>query len=389
MRIRSYKFTNTKEYTDTTYYNEDEHYLDIGYQMLVKFNINLYPQLEKICKLFIDHNIIKQLPDTTTLPHLTELSCSFNKLTEIPYYPNLVTLNASNNLLEVISNYENSNIEHLDVSFNDNFKLNVCLPKCERLFMTDCLLDKLELSILPTLKICDVENNNLTSLTDHKNLIELNIKNNLLKNLLSYPSLRVLYADYNQIQYLNSYDNLKELTITYNKLIYISDQPKLTRLLANHNKITKIGFFPRMKIIDLSYNALKNFIIGEKITHCSLQFNPLELVTLPNMDNSKLKELQIGFDIYKKIYSNISNNVKDIEFKNNNELIREYLKQYCLDKWTDNICIKFQYIKFMNEKIEMDKIAKALRKYTDLDHENIRLILSEIYYKTLIINIYL
>lgn len=388
MRIRSHKFANTKDYIDTTYYNDDEKYLDIGYQMLLNFNIKLYPQINEICKLLIDHNIISLLPNTSILPHLVELSCSFNKLTEIPYYPKLTILNASNNLLKNLLFYENSNIQHVDVSFNKDFQLNIFLPKCEKLFMTDCQLERLELSYLPNLQFCDIENNKLTYLNSHKNLIELNIKNNLISSLLQYPSLKILFADYNKLHSLNSYENLKELTISYNKLTSIADQPKLVRLMIDHNELKTLGHFPRIKIGDLSYNSVTQFIIGENMTHCSLQFNLINNLSLPNLNSMKLKELQISFNIYEKIYPKIINYVKDIEFRNNNEKVEEYLIEYRLEKWSNDICNKFKGINLINRKTKISKLAKYIQKYTNFNLNNILIIVSEIYYKTLIINIY-
>ncbi len=62
MNVRSHRYPDHDDkYIDTTRYDEEENYLDIGFQRLKIFEIRHYPNLNIIEKLFIDHNNLSVL----------------------------------------------------------------------------------------------------------------------------------------------------------------------------------------------------------------------------------------------------------------------------------------------------------------------------------------
>jgi len=389
MHVRSHKFINTHKYIDTTYYDEKENCLDIGYQMLIRIDLKLYPKISNISKLLVDYNNITVLPPSSLLPHLQELSCSSNKLSSIPYYPKLYFLNVSKNFLTNLIYYDMSNLDYLDVSFNKDFDLNITLPYCKKLFITDCNLKSFNIKILPQLQYLDIENNKLDFLNSHNCLLELNIKNNVFSELSEYPSLEILFADYNKIQTLNTFTNLKKVTISNNNLVSIDHQPNINSLIADHNKITKIGNFPHIKTIDLSYNKITQFEISNNIVQCYLHFNEMTLLKIPNLNLALLAELQISFNNYKKIYESIVNYIKYIEFSNNLIEVEKNIKKYNLEYFTSYILTSFRKIKFVNRSIQLRKITKNIsRNIKSNTFDNLLEKISAIYYSTLFVNIY-
>src|SRR5271155_1769290 len=155
MRGRSYHYPDPDpdNYTDTTYYDEEEEQLDVAYQRLKIFSLTSYPNISTIKKLFIDHNNLTELPDPEYLPDLTELTCSFNKFKTIPLYPKLTFLDCSNNDITDLSQYHGTKIKYFDCSNNNGLTLNFSLPHCKQLYINDCGLVSIDLTLMPLLNI--------------------------------------------------------------------------------------------------------------------------------------------------------------------------------------------------------------------------------------------
>src|SRR5437868_1846293 len=105
MRPKTYRFPDEKDdiYTDTTFFDKENKYLDVGYQRLKILNIKLYPGLSDIKILHISNNSLQNLPESKYLQNLVVLDCSHNKLTTIPFYPNLRSLTCCNNRINNLS----------------------------------------------------------------------------------------------------------------------------------------------------------------------------------------------------------------------------------------------------------------------------------------------
>lgn len=358
MRARSYKYPDHDHYIDTTYYDEVEEYLDVGFQRLKTFNVTLYPELSLIKKLFIDHNDLKHLPDRAHLPQLRELTCSYNKLVAIPFYPDLTFLNISHNYITNLHNYHNSRLRYLDCS-NNNFIFNISLPHCRQLYITHNRLESIDLTLIPRLELLDCDYNNLRHITTSQNLIELSIQNNQMRELPAFPKLTQLNADNNFLTTLVHCSSLVTIHACHNRLTVIENKPFLSKLIAHHNDITEVKRCPMLKIVDLSHNRLTQFPFSHVATDVSLQFNPINTINLDAALKS-LRRLQINHKTYKNIYNSYNIYFTSIEIKIDAVKLEQSLKKLnnvFNDKMIHYLVNRFYKIQFKDREVALFKIS--------------------------------
>lgn len=328
MRTRTHKYQdNDNCYVDTTCYDENSNYLDLGYQRLRIINIKLYPEFSHIRKLFVDHNNLNQLPDPHYLPHLEQLTCSVNSLTSIPFYPKLTFLNIAHNRIVDCSQYHNSSIRFFDCSNNPNFKLNFTLRECEQLYINNTEISSIDLNFVPKLKVIDCSNNHLSTITGGSELIEIDIKFNKIKSLPRWDKIERIMADQNLIDALETYPNLISVNISYNQLVDIATQPKLKKLIAHNNNLRNLGSMPNLEMIDLRHNNLTDISISDGAEFVSLQFNPIKKIILNKNVLKTIKELQVNFETYKYIYQNYYQNFDSVNIQINEEKLEYLLKK--------------------------------------------------------------
>lgn len=408
MRARSHRYPDSDDenYIDTTHYDDTEQYLDVGYQRLKIFNTNTYPQLKTIKKLYIDHNCLKNLPDPKYLPCLIELTCASNKLNSVPFYPNLIFLNIAENNITDLSHYHNSNLEYLDCSFNKNFKINFKLPKCKQLYITDCRLQTLDLALLPILKILDCGNNDLTNISESKNLVELNIQYNKLTEIPKFDKIKRVTANHNKITKLNTYPELTSININHNELIKIDNQPNLRKLIANNNHIKDLGEMSKLELIDLSHNKISNYSIPLNAEFVSLQFNPINDIQIENQVFRTIKELQINFATYKNIYQKYYDNFDAVNVKINNEKLNEILhkldtvfnksthlyiiKQFNKTKFQDraDALLKITLRLYLEHFSKKNNVSTMEELYQTSEFKYLLENITKLYYKTITITLY-
>lgn len=338
-RARSHRYPDrNSDYVDTTYYDSDSKYLDIGFQKLKIFNFKSYPKLSDVRTLFIDHNCLTNLPDPKYIPHLTSLNCSHNNLELIPFYPELHDLTVCNNKIKNLELYNGSKLEYLDCSFNTDLKFLIHLPNLHSLYITDCNLKILYLELIPQIRILDCENNfmeEIVSTTDsgsNSNLTELNLYNNNISVLSgAYPKLVRLNVDYNKLSQIETYPKLEFLSSTHNKIQSIKSQPSLIKLYSRNNLLTHIGSMPNLKIIDVAHNQLNQLNLYNSnsnstanLAHMHMHFNPIKKLSL---EFSKLKELQIDFATYKNIHGTYDKEFTTMEIHCGMEKLNSLLVQ--------------------------------------------------------------
>lgn len=402
MHLRSHKFPENDKYVDTTYYDETNESLDLGFQGLKQIMINLYPEFSYLNKLFLDHNNLTFLPSAKHLPMLEYLTCSFNFLKEIPFYPNLTFLNTSHNKITNCHMYSGTKLKYFDCSYNSGFVYDIYLPQCRHLYINNTDLRFLNLKLLPNLNFLDCSNNVLRQINESKFLIELNIQYNKICFLPFYPNLKRLMADFNYITVLESYPKLKDLTISHNKLIVIKDQPLLEKIIANNNNIKKIDDISKSTLVDLSHNNLSFFILPNKIEYLSLQFNPILHLNINFQNLKSIKELQTSFETYKFIYKKYFDNIDVINIQTNHDKLKYLLGKLngVFDEYlSDYIFEQFCKIKFKEREIILYNITQKLfckifkieNLRDEQNSENFKKLLNNMtnfYYKTIVATLY-
>lgn len=369
MRSRSYSYPDDKKgYIDTTYYDKEDEQLDLGYQRLRVIHVNYYHQFSFLKKLFIDHNNLMELPDPKYLPKLEQLTCSHNNLSTIPFYPHCIFLNISNNKIKSCSQYAKSKLKYFDCSFNDNFKLDFSLDICTHLYINDNNLYHINLDLVPSVKYVDCSNNNLTVITGvGKELLEMNIQQNLLKVLPPWPNIIRLMADNNHISILPTFSKMLSVNISHNKLTVVKSQPLLTKLIADNNLINMLGDLPKVQLLDVSYNAISsNLRIPDTVEYVSIQYNPITDIILSATTLRNIKELQVNFETYKYIYDKYYSNFDAITVQINEQKLEELLKR--LDSVFDAKTIRYVFktlngLDFKNREKIIFKVA--LKIYYD------------------------
>ncbi|XWV24990.1 putative leucine-rich repeat protein [Tupanvirus deep ocean] len=404
MRARSHMYQDHRDnYVDTTYYDEDDEALDLGYQRLRK--LHYYPEFSYLKKIFLDHNNLTNLPNAKYLPNLEQLTCSSNRLIDIPFYPNLSFLNISNNMIKSCKHYHNSNIQYFDCSYNPGFVLDCYLPICKHLYINDNEMRSIDLDLLPRLQYLDCGNNKLSEIHGGTNLIEINMQYNRIRDIPDWPNLVRLMADYNEIEILYTYPKMISANITHNKLFEIKEQPSLKKLIANNNNLDTLGNMPELELADLSHNNISKYNMPYCVEYISLQFNPISTLSINHEVFKSLKELQVNFETYKNIYEKYYNYFDSVNVQTNEEKLEQLLKR--LDKVFDDhtaryVFRQFNNIKFKDRDTALFKITLklyysffSLRGINTMEelvntHEFKYLLnnITKFYYKTIVITLY-
>lgn len=404
IRARSHKYPHCDDgFVDTTYYNEEDEYFDLGYQLQKKINTNLYPEFSYLKKLFIDHNKLTVLPDASLLPNLEYLNCSHNLLTKIPYYPKLTFINIANNNIKSCEKYYGSNIIHFDCGFNKDLKLNFVLPECQHLYANNMGLESINLDLFPKLNFLDCGENQLKEIIGGDELLEINIQNNKLTHLPKWTKLLRLMADRNKIEILETYPELRSVMISFNKLKVIHDQPKLKKIIANDNCVSVLGEMPKLNVIDLSYNQLTSFTTPIHAQYVSVQFNPLNNITINPKNFKYIRELQINFETYSQIYKDYCDKFKFINIQTNGEILKNMLMELASHRFFDEKIIEYIFaklsrIQFQERNITFYHIAcKIYLKYCRTQNDNLVSMsefkhlyntIAKFYYKTIVATLY-
>lgn len=152
------------------------------------------PEMQSLEKLNCSGCKLTALP--SPLPKLKELKCADNYLSTVPYYKNLVKLECSNNLIQDLSQYNNSKLESLIATNNPLTSINI--PSLTYLEAYDC----------PLLVI-----HNLPSLHKKSSVI--------INNEMKFMMFRKEKIS-KERRLIDWYDNTCDIAV-YNKLVAVSD----------------------------------------------------------------------------------------------------------------------------------------------------------------------
>lgn len=337
-KARNHMYLNKKEYYDTTHYDQNLKYLDVGFQNLKKFTLrsNLYGS---ITSLFISHNYITLLPEPSLLPHLTHLNCSYNPLlTAIPHYQNLLELFC--NHCPKLTHVNTQTLKILDCS-STLIDISFKAPYLKELYCRNCKCESIDganfknleildaescnlvsLSRLNVLEIC-VANNNLSEIPIIASAVRVNINNNNIKNLSSFPNAEIIEANHNKLTEVSNLLKLKKLSVRSNKIKIINNLPIIEIIDATYNQlttITKITTLRELYVIENPSLVIKENIFGSIFTcdmdykafiasnlrfithHFRIEINKLTLMNLLNKYNERIdpKLLNVVSDTFNK-----------------------------------------------------------------------------------------
>lgn len=277
-------------------YKEDLGILHAGHQSFLKIPRAITEQYRNITKMTVDNNHLTELPQPELLPFLEELDCSHNKLTHIPGYK-LKHLTANHNLLQ---NYYHisSTVVELCVSENPNIRL-LPAPLCKLLMADTCKIKSFDITNFPRLEILslrenlltkitggdngcmqelDVANNSLSHVPHFKNLSHLDISHNKFKEIPHCRNLEILFAHNNIITHLPiTMTCIKQLNVSQNLIKDLPRYPSLNTLIMDHNLCERARLGDHVEFAELSHNRLTEFN-PRNLRECNLSHNNLRIL---------------------------------------------------------------------------------------------------------------
>jgi len=373
-RNDSYK---TEQYCDPTYYDEKKKSLDLGFQSLK--NINQHENyFSSLRILYLASNALKELPQN--LPNLEILHVSDNLLTRVPLYEKLEELYLMNNKVVDLSNYAKSNLKILDCSGNNEFNIDLDLPKLKYLFANNIGLRKMK-GDYPNIKILAVGDNKLESIYPIDTLVELSVDHNRLVAIPSMANLLRLFANNNKMTKLGSFPKLKIAHLHFNNLetFYVDSIQKLT---INNNPLVKIGFANHLEELDASYTKLKT--IPEFPQMKKLIVYQTRLNHIPKM--KYVKELHVDFAVYRSIYETLHRSFGSVNFQINQDKLDECVKKLPLrDDQKDLVRTIIMSLHFDKHQREIENLVKMI--IDEDQQESLCRLFMNIYYQIIQIHI--
>lgn len=194
---------------------------------------------KQIKSLFIDNNLLTEIPDLSEFKKLTTIDCTANMINKINGLPLcLKEFVCRNNQLKDIDILKKSiDLERLDISGNIINRV----PKMDKLKILIC--NECKLTKLPTLESIEV----------------IRCRNNQLININpDYKYLRLLDCSANQIKQLPFFENLEELMCDCNQITDIPVYPKIHFIhCINNQPIKTINYLPKLKELKCDFQPIK------------------------------------------------------------------------------------------------------------------------------------
>lgn len=220
--------------------NNNDTYLDLSNMNLTKLIVEdkYINELVNVKYLFLNNNKLDKI-DLSLFKYLEVLDISYNNLTEIINLPlTLRELCCNNNNLTFIESHNN-------------------------LVRLECSNNKLiELNNYPNLELLKCENNRLINISSYPVLKKLYCMSNPLISIKENHLLEILNCSMTDITELINFSNLKELICTNSKLHTINKTNPLQYLEISHSAITKLDYFPKLK--DFIYANTTDLLISPK-----------------------------------------------------------------------------------------------------------------------------
>lgn len=292
-------------------------------------------------RLYVDHKNIESLEGIKSFKNLTNLQCSYNKLStlDLQGLTKMTWLDSRSNNLTSIILTGLVNMQSFVASTNNLTSIDLNgLTKLNLLWLDYNHLSEIDLSGLVGLESLDLSFNELKSVPIQNTpyLKLLSCKTNLITNLeLQFvPKLQFLYCDQNQISTLdlNNVKDLQQLFCATNKLtnLDLTGLANLVKLKCGENKLIMLDVKNQvnLEIFNCAGNELTELDVHNllKLTEFSCAYNKLTslyLTGLKNLvsfhcdnnnlndlnlkDQEKLNDLGIGWNKFTTIDTIISN----------------------------------------------------------------------------------
>jgi Leucine-rich repeat (LRR) protein len=255
-------------------------------------------EAEIVFSLSVGASDINSLVGINSFVNLQQLSCSFNKLTELEIrdLPNLRNLECNDNNLVIITLLDLPNFQQLHCPYNYLGYLGLSnVPNLQKLSCFANNLTTLDLSNVPNLLFLKCSYNQLTTLdlSNAPNLGYLDCSNNQLTSLdlSNVPNLQQLLCSNNKLTTLDlsNVPNLEAFSCTNNKLttLDLSNVPNLEAFSCTNNKLTTLDLSNVVKLYHFacSNNQLTTLNLGSSLENFNLFFvdsNPLQTLYLKN-----------------------------------------------------------------------------------------------------------
>ena len=281
---------------------------------------------------FPDENFgdyISENVDTNEDGNLSEEEClvvtelcptdmSISDLTGIEYFPNLTTLDATDNRLTVLDTSRNTALEQLivtsnqlktlDIHQNSSLKLLICKGnQLEELDLTgNSALETVDCSVNPLKELDVTKNLKLKGLSCIGNqLSELDVSRNTLLESLSCSENNLTELDVSantNLDYLGFFENqLTELDISHNTKLTrlncaanqltaldVSHNPAMESLICLENRLTELILDqnPELDYLDCGSNLLTELDLSRnvKLSHVYCSGNDIQLIDLRNLE---------------------------------------------------------------------------------------------------------
>ncbi len=244
----------------------DLKYLDLtefpSSEFLKKFKSDLVKNLEEI---YISNNKIKEIPaDMSIYKSLRVLDLSLNQLTQINCIlpETLIEITCHNNFIEKFSLSNTKSLRILDIN-NNNITTITNLENIKNLEVLLAHYNKIkEIPSLLKLRKLVINNNHVENLINFTSLVYLDCSNCNIKKIENVPKIRDLLCSNNQylsklvqipnvkyleiintnIKKLDYFENLHELICNYNQITEISNKYKVTSARKHKDKLLHILF---------------------------------------------------------------------------------------------------------------------------------------------------
>jgi Leucine-rich repeat (LRR) protein len=176
-------------------------------------------------------------------------------------------------------------LSHLNLT---SFPKNIP-PTVEHLFMSNNNFQAsppMDLSYLKSLKVFDCCSSDLQHMpTFGPNIVEINCRNNSLKEIPSYTNLKRLDISYNSVSTISPAPALEILVCSGNNLTTIPSYPSLKKLLCDKNKLSAILTYPNLEKLVCTKNNITHIPSLPKLKELICDDNKItKLDNLPNLE---------------------------------------------------------------------------------------------------------